>query len=574
MLPPDLEPWGAQRVRLTDRGALALAGGDEGRVLAALREGGRLRVAELQERSGVVALAPLLERLREQGKVVVEGGERHAGSRYRPAVELASGHTEDLAGRVGRSPQGRTVVAFLAALGRPATVEEVTQAVSCTPAVVRRLVKLGVLRSFLEIHRLSLEGHLLGRGAAPPVRLRPDQEAALSRLRQALATPGYQGFLLQGMTGSGKTEVYLRAARTALDDGRGALLLLPEIALVPALARSGARALRRTGGGAALGALGAGAAAGVGARARRARPRRAGSAFGPLRADRRARAGGGRRGAGPLVQTGLRAALPWPRPGAGARSPGRGGGRAGFGDAVAREPPQRRGGQARAAGPHPSRRPGGAAAWHSRRPSRRSRGRSGPAKCCFRCGCARRSPPRSPPASRWSCCATVAATRRCCSAAPVARTSAATTAACRVPTIGAPTVSSATTAASRARCPRRAPLAAPTRSRRSAPAPSGWRSASPSSSPRPRWRCSTATARGGRGERRPSSSAWHAARRRCSSAPRWSPRGTTFRASPSPPSSPPTATSASPTSAPWSAPTRCSPSSPGAPVVASAPGGW
>ena len=93
--------------------------------------------------------------------MVVEGSDRHAGARYRPAVELAAGDVAELTARAGRSPQGRAVVAHLAALGRPATVEEVTDAVGSSPAVLRRLVKLGVLRSFLEIQRLSLDGHLL-----------------------------------------------------------------------------------------------------------------------------------------------------------------------------------------------------------------------------------------------------------------------------------------------------------------------------------------------------------------------------------------------------------------------------
>ena len=238
MLPTDLEPWGAQTVRLTDRGALAPGGGDEGRLLAELRDGGRLSVGELLERTGVAELPQVLERLRAAGKVVVEGGAGRHGSRYRAAVELARGEPAELVERAGRSAAGRQVVELLAALGRPASVEEVTRKVGCTAAVVRRLVKLGILRSFTELQRLSLDGQLLARTPPPPITLRADQAAAVGRLAAALDGGVYAAFLLAGMTGSGKTEVSLRAARAARERDRGVLLLVPEIALVPALARA------------------------------------------------------------------------------------------------------------------------------------------------------------------------------------------------------------------------------------------------------------------------------------------------------------------------------------------------
>ncbi len=68
---------------------------------------------------------------------------------------------------------------------------------------------------------------------APP--LTHEQSAALERLITALgARPaGHPGFLLQGVTGSGKTEVYLGAVEAALSAGRTAIVLVPEIALTP-----------------------------------------------------------------------------------------------------------------------------------------------------------------------------------------------------------------------------------------------------------------------------------------------------------------------------------------------------
>jgi primosomal protein N' (replication factor Y) len=75
--------------------------------------------------------------------------------------------------------------------------------------------------------------------AAPPRAphtLNPHQQAAFDAIRAGLVSRQFQAFLLEGVTGSGKTEVYLSAIEAALAMGRGALLLVPEIALTPAVA--------------------------------------------------------------------------------------------------------------------------------------------------------------------------------------------------------------------------------------------------------------------------------------------------------------------------------------------------
>jgi primosomal protein N' (replication factor Y) len=104
----------------------------------------------------------------------------------------------------------------------------------------------GVVRSLLRRGLVAIEAREeLRRPAVPEeeaeppavVRLTPGQEAALAPIEESLERGGFAPFLLHGVTGSGKTEIYLRAIETALRRGRRALYLVPEIGLTPLLAR-------------------------------------------------------------------------------------------------------------------------------------------------------------------------------------------------------------------------------------------------------------------------------------------------------------------------------------------------
>lgn len=239
MVPARLPGWGDARAELTNRGALHDCRDPMSQALQRLLlDRGRIPLAAIWEELGEEALLDRIESWHQSGRIrLVEPGSR--SGRYRSAVELPAGDLETQLQACGRSPAGRLVVEYLAELGRPATVEELRTRTGASAAVVRRLVRLGVLRSFTQIETMDLARHrLAGEAEAPRIELRADQTSAAEGLVAAVRSGQFRPCFLGGLTGSGKTEVYLRAAAAALEGNRSVIVLVPEIALVPALART------------------------------------------------------------------------------------------------------------------------------------------------------------------------------------------------------------------------------------------------------------------------------------------------------------------------------------------------
>ncbi|MBV9785956.1 MAG: primosomal protein N' [Acidisphaera sp.] len=120
----------------------------------------------------------------------------------------------------------RRVLAALAD-GDPRSTAELVRAAGTGPGVVRGMANAGLLvPAPLPLARAFADPD----PAHPGPALSPEQQAAAAALREAVAG-AFSVTLLDGVTGSGKTEVYLEAIAACLGRGRQALVLLPEIAL-------------------------------------------------------------------------------------------------------------------------------------------------------------------------------------------------------------------------------------------------------------------------------------------------------------------------------------------------------
>lgn len=119
----------------------------------------------------------------------------------------------------------------------PKTQKELEAGLGLTAAVLNSAVKKGWLKKkAVEVYRDPLAGFKDDEKPAP-IKLNDEQQHALDEIAKAIDEKKAETFLLEGITGSGKTEVYLHAISKALAQGRTALMLVPEISLTPQMVR-------------------------------------------------------------------------------------------------------------------------------------------------------------------------------------------------------------------------------------------------------------------------------------------------------------------------------------------------
>ncbi|MBV9296130.1 MAG: primosomal protein N' [Acidobacteriaceae bacterium] len=124
----------------------------------------------------------------------------------------------------------RELLAFLELHPGPHNLAELGEKVKGASEAARALARQ-------ELIKLNAEALYVSSGFDRPVPvLNEDQQNAFSAIENALDVNVFKAFLLQGVTGSGKTEVYLRSIESVLERGKNALLLVPEIALTPSMA--------------------------------------------------------------------------------------------------------------------------------------------------------------------------------------------------------------------------------------------------------------------------------------------------------------------------------------------------
>ena len=149
-------------------------------------------------------------------------------------VQISSSVSADTLARIRRrAPRQAELLHELSKVAGPVPVAEVLARLSLNPSTMQALVK----RGFAKLHEAAVPRDPHGDErfvANPELTLNEEQCAALAKVVSAITSPEKaKPILLQGVTGSGKTEIYLQSIRETLARGRTAIVLVPEISLTP-----------------------------------------------------------------------------------------------------------------------------------------------------------------------------------------------------------------------------------------------------------------------------------------------------------------------------------------------------
>ncbi len=204
-------------------------------ILKFLMEKGKLSIAQLQKKIGTDGLYGSIAALEKRGiiarEAVIRGGSR---PRQISAVRIAPDvDVDSIISEMGSASPRQAAVLKMLADRQEMLAGELTRATGSSYDSIHRLVKKGLVELFTkEVLRGYPDDYIEEEAGVRHV-LTAEQGTALGLVREHLENGEFKTVLLEGITGSGKTEVYLQAIDVAVRRGKGAIVLVPEIALTP-----------------------------------------------------------------------------------------------------------------------------------------------------------------------------------------------------------------------------------------------------------------------------------------------------------------------------------------------------
>lgn len=241
-LPAGLEDEGREILTLSPQGLKALEDvrmkDSTSIILKTVRERGRMTPKQIRRHLQKKFSAHALARIKQNGWLKSQLQIKRSSVRYQyeKLARLVNPIPEEreIEETLRRSPKQKAIYAAL--LEGEKTLNELSKNIPTYAAPFKKLREKGLVEvAILKTQRQDVsagESESTGETEAP-LPLTPDQERAFGELKDSLVGAGFQTYLLHGVTGSGKTELYIRCIQTALEQNKTAIMMVPEISLTP-----------------------------------------------------------------------------------------------------------------------------------------------------------------------------------------------------------------------------------------------------------------------------------------------------------------------------------------------------
>ena len=206
-------------------------------VLHHIHENKKISVRELKREFGISKTQRTLNELLKNGWITKT--QKTLSVKAKPKFRKAVRLLEPISAKAYDKPlteKQQTLIKALEDRGGESLLKDLTNEISIGISPFKTLEKLGAV----EIFPKEISRDPFSVGDLPKLKkitLNGEQTKALNKISSAIRNSDYKAFLLHGVTGSGKTEVYIRAMKTALEKGKSALMLVPEIALTPVFSK-------------------------------------------------------------------------------------------------------------------------------------------------------------------------------------------------------------------------------------------------------------------------------------------------------------------------------------------------
>lgn len=213
----------------------------EKKVLKAMEGKGPLKITFLEKKIGSKGIYSALRSLEAKGKVELyyELSKPKSGIKYEKMVCLKGNYAEEkklietyIETIKRKSPREVSLLKLLIKENKDFPIRELNQKIEGASRILNRLERKGLVNSFYrEVLREPEWG--MDIECAQEFSLNQEQKDVLKKLEKALSEGKFHPFLLYGVTGSGKTQIYIEIIKKVLEKGKVALVLVPEISLTP-----------------------------------------------------------------------------------------------------------------------------------------------------------------------------------------------------------------------------------------------------------------------------------------------------------------------------------------------------